>query len=362
MHLSAAIDLHWTKLLKDGWTYLKNYIIIIIMMMMKANIDNNAENWAYLNKPPKYKHSLLENTKNGYKYKKWPMPEAAAYFIKGATRELHFFPLFFEKLYCNVWKKRWLKTINGQTFFDFKVAKLPDVSRHHEKLSSLTFTYEDTFLLPMLFNDSHNKSIAEEFDRYLPEGPYGYTDEDFDVTVKNNDIVIDAGAWIGDFAAYASNKGATVYAFEPVNDNYKCLCETERLNNTCGKIYPVQKGLGCSECEMNISINKKNSGANSIIFERDGDNSEKITITTLDKFVEENHIERIDFIKADIEGAERDMLRGATHVLKTFAPKLAICTYHFPEDPQVLEEIIKTANPNYKVVHLSKKLFAAVNK
>jgi hypothetical protein len=37
----------------------------------------------------------------------------------------------------------------------------------------------------------------------MPEGPYGYRDGEFDVTVKRGDIVIDAGAWIGDFAALA---------------------------------------------------------------------------------------------------------------------------------------------------------------
>jgi carbamoylphosphate synthase large subunit len=47
-------------------------------------------------------------------------------------------------------------------------------------------------------------------------------------------------------------------------------------------------------------------------------------------------------------------------VLKTFAPKLAICTYHFPDDPEVLEKIIKDANPDYTVVHLRHKLVAAV--
>jgi FkbM family methyltransferase len=319
---------------------------------------------AYLTKPPRRKRSLLENTKNGYKHKEWTLPESAAYFLKGAAREAHFLPDFFEKIYCNVWKKRWLKTADGETFFDFKVAKLPDVSKDYEKLRTLTFTYEDTFLLPMLFNDNHDKSIAEEFDRYLPEGPYGYAGSDVDVTVKSNDIVIDAGAWIGDFAAYAANKGATVYAFEPVRETYSWLCKTERLNNINtgrGEIYPVQKGLGCSECEIAISLDENNSGASSII-SKEGKSSETIAITTLDKFVEENRIERVNFIKADIEGAERDMLRGATHVLKTFAPKLAICTYHLPDDPQVLEEIIKNANPNYKVVHLSKKLFAAITR
>jgi hypothetical protein len=80
----------------------------------------------------------------------------------------------------------------------------------------------------------------------------------------------------------------------------------------------------------------------------------------LDSFVEERGLARIDFIKADIEGAERDMLKGATRVLRDFAPKLAICTYHLADDPVVLEAIIKSANPGYKVVHLRHKLFASV--
>lgn len=88
--------------------------------------------------------------------------------------------------------------------------------------------------------------------------------------------------------------------------------------------------------------------------------TEKISVTTIDKFVEENKLERVDFIKADIEGSERDMLRGATSVLKTFAPKLAICTYHLPDDPEVLEKIIREANPAYTVVQMRHRLFAAV--
>ena len=118
--------------------------------------------------------------------------------------------------------------------------------------------------------------------------------------------------------------------------------------------------MGDRECELDIWINKENSGGNSTL--NTGNASEKITLTTLDKFVEDRKLERVDFIKADIEGAERDMLRGACNTLKTFAPKLAICTYHLPDDPEVLENIILKANPDYTVVHTRHKLFAAVTK
>jgi FkbM family methyltransferase len=195
----------------------------------------------------------------------------------------------------------------------------------------------------------------------MEEGPYGYIDGDFDVTVKEKDVVIDAGAWIGDFAAYAAyaaSKGATVYAFEPVEDSYNVLCKTQKLNK--GEIHPVQKGLGDFCGDMNILINGDRSTTNSKINKKKSTKEEKISITTLDFFVKEHKLTKVDFIKADIEGAERDMLKGAVDTLVRFAPKLAICTYHLSDDPKVLEQIILEANPNYKIVHLRHKLLAAV--
>ena len=54
--------------------------------------------------------------------------------------------------------------------------------------------------------------------------------------------------------------------------------------------------------------------------------------TTIDKLVEELGIERVDFIKADIEGEELNMLKGARKTIEKFKPKLAICVYHRPQD------------------------------
>jgi hypothetical protein len=80
----------------------------------------------------------------------------------------------------------------------------------------------------------------------------------------------------------------------------------------------------------------------------------------MDEYVNENNLAKVDFIKADIEGAERLMLAGARNVLKDFAPKLSICTYHLPDDPAVLEELIRDANPKYEVTHKWQKLYAHV--
>jgi len=256
--------------------------------------------------------------------------------------------------------KHFLKNENGEYYFEIAGAKLPDIRQYPDEMKILIdFVMQDTFLFPYFFNDNYDKSLAETMDILMCEGPYGYKDGAFDVSVKSGDVVIDAGAWIGDFSAYSSSKGAISYAFEPVHSVYSFLKKTSDLNREKGTIHCIDKGLSNYKGEASISLGD-HSGANSMTKKHIDKKVETISITTLDDFVAENKIAKIDFIKADIEGEERNMLRGAKWVLKNHAPKLAICTYHFPDDPETLEKIILEANPKYKVVHLRHKLFAHI--
>ena len=50
------------------------------------------------------------------------------------------------------------------------------------------------------------------------------------------------------------------------------------------------------------------------------DDSEEIEITTLDNFVKKNKIQRIDFIKCDVEGFELSVFKGAKKTLRKFKP------------------------------------------
>jgi FkbM family methyltransferase len=252
--------------------------------------------------------------------------------------------------------EKYLQKDKDRTYFNFGGALLPD--RDEKEFGAFKNVFNDVFYIPLFHGDNYDKSIVDILDLYMSEGPYGLQDDNFDVTVKEGDVVIDAGAWIGDFSAYCANKNAEIYAFEPTPIAFALLEQTVELNKP-RKIYPVKKGLSDRTGKATINFCPTNSGGNSVIAHKDGD-SEQISLTTLDAFVAENNIKKIDFIKADIEGSERDMLRGATNVLKTFAPKLAICTYHLPDDQRVLEDIILAANPAYKVIHLRRKLFACV--
>lgn len=312
---------------------------------------------------------LLLNTWEGYTRLKWTKAETASYFLRRISEKTKVAYPFFEKRLRNAKHQSMMRYFDPvEKCFNFNGAKIPDISQHPTHMDALRHVFEDVFLFHCHYGENYHKKLVETLDKSMVEGPYGYTDGAFDVTVKPGDIVIDAGAWIGDFSAYAASKRATSYAFEPTDSTYNWLCETARLNSPY--IIPVKSGLGDKKEELKINICDQNSGSNSLVSKNFDpqrqavytDRYETVQITTLDAFVEANGITKIDYIKSDIEGFERNLLRGAQQSLKRLAPKLAICTYHFPDDPQVLESLILEANPNYTVVHLRHKLFAAVVK
>jgi|GEM_PF-1252126 len=190
---------------------------------------------------------------------------------------------------------------------------------------------------------------------YLGEGPYEYGD----VKIEKGDVVIDAGANMGMFAALAASKGAVVYAFEPVEKIRKTyLAKTAQMNPDI-RIVPM--ALADKNGLADMHLDEKNSAAASMIFKKNGGVEKDVQCTTLDSFVEQNAISRVDFIKMDIEGAERLMLAGAQNVLKRHAPKLSICTYHLPDDKEALSALIRQLNPAYDIRLRWQKLYAAVS-
>jgi FkbM family methyltransferase len=54
------------------------------------------------------------------------------------------------------------------------------------------------------------------------------------------------------------------------------------------------------------------------------------------------------FIKMDIEGAEKDALRGASHLIRTHRPVLALCLYHCPGDLWEIPLLVDSIAPGYR--------------
>jgi FkbM family methyltransferase len=238
------------------------------------------------------------------------------------------------------------KFYNTKTYYDLGIFKLPFIDK--SDLVRWSF-YESIFFV-----------IFRKI--YFFDEDHFY--ERFGVEIFDGDIMIDAGANIGFVSAYGAYKGATVYAFEPIKETIKFLEKTIDLNkNLTGTIKLEKYALSNTNETMTFFINENflmnSSSINYINENRDYiQNKEIVNAITLDEWVEKNNIKKIDFIKADIEGAERYMLLGAKKVLRDMKPKLSICTYHLPDDKEVLEKIVLEANPNYKIFHGKSIMYA----
>jgi FkbM family methyltransferase len=144
------------------------------------------------------------------------------------------------------------------------------------------------------------------------------------IGVKTGDIVIDAGGCWGDTALYFAQDAAQVFCFECIPPNLKIIGENLALNPALGaKIRVVQKALW-------------NKSGEKMIFQEMGPGSRAssdgtgvdVETQSLDDFVSANSVERVDFIKMDIEGAEPEALIGAERTIRKHRPQLAISIYH----------------------------------
>jgi FkbM family methyltransferase len=73
-------------------------------------------------------------------------------------------------------------------------------------------------------------------------------------------------------------------------------------------------------------------------------------ITTIHvQSIDNLQLEKVSFIKMDVEGAEMDALRGARKTIVRDKPKLAICIYHSNEDMVRVAEYIHELVPEYKL-------------
>jgi FkbM family methyltransferase len=69
---------------------------------------------------------------------------------------------------------------------------------------------------------------------------------------------------------------------------------------------------------------------------------------SIDAFVDEFGLDRLDFIKMDIEGAEPQALAGSLASIRRFRPHLALCVYHHPLDFVRLAESIDALKLGYR--------------
>jgi FkbM family methyltransferase len=142
-------------------------------------------------------------------------------------------------------------------------------------------------------------------------------------------VVIDVGANVGWYSLHLARglaaTGGRVYAMEPVPDTFRALTRNIELNALQDVIVPTNAGFG-SEARMISFFVPAFTGSVAAsqrqLFPGEANREIVCRLTTLDDFVEEHGIARVDLIKADVEGAEIDVLRGARRTLARDRPIL----------------------------------------
>lgn len=139
--------------------------------------------------------------------------------------------------------------------------------------------------------------------------------------VKPGNTVLDIGAHVGYYSALSAklvgNTG-TVFAFEPRPLNLSFLKRHRDLNGWNQiTVHPLCVGATGGEARFE---SRTGSGTGHLA----NDGNLAVTVITLDDWHREGRLPKPDFIKVDVEGAERDVLTGAEALFASARPKLLL--------------------------------------
>ncbi len=135
-------------------------------------------------------------------------------------------------------------------------------------------------------------------------------------------VCFDIGANVGAIALVLAQRcgpGGRVYAFEPGPPNLARLRRNLRLNpELAARTEVIAAGVGDSAGELWWAEEPGNPG-NALLASMGTD---RVPVLTVDDFVRERAIGRIDLMKIDVEGMELKVMQGARHSLLRLRPIL----------------------------------------
>jgi FkbM family methyltransferase len=167
------------------------------------------------------------------------------------------------------------------------------------------------------------------------------------ISPTNGEVVLDCGACIGDFttlfAAMVGTQGQ-VHAFDPIPLHNRYCKLQARLNPELAEIMRfnvLAVGAQTTKAARPIVDSERIDPGRRV-------DPDSFDSTSLDEYASK-HLQRVDYIKMDIEGAEMDAIAGAQDTIRNFKPRLAISGYHKPEDLWEIPRKLKSLNPDYEL-------------
>jgi FkbM family methyltransferase len=175
------------------------------------------------------------------------------------------------------------------------------------------------FFVPPGFYRTGNTSLFVFRETYEPELNY------IERSVSSGEVFIDAGANCGIYTLLASKlvgDSGRVLSFEPGVESIKNIERNLEINAVSNvKLFKV--ALSEQEGTAKLYHIENAPTSYSLGSEKSEETSfEEVPITTIDNVLAHEGIERVDFIKIDVEGAEELVFRGATSLFSRMKPKV----------------------------------------
>lgn len=236
----------------------------------------------------------------------------------------------------------YLHTINASEFdYEMNIHFLDTEDEKH--LLWLYYRIQDEDSKKLFINLLRYRSSGEF--KYLPKSSFSQYLHPF-LSLTNNEIIIDGGAWQGDTAEFFLNKfqASKVISLEPDPQNYTVLQGLKNIYKE--RLIHFPYGLWDKRTTLYFNSTDVLGDEHSIGCSISDQGDIKIEVEALDALVSQLDIIP-SYIKMDIEGAEYEAILGASQTIKQHKPKLAICLYHKPKDLWQLPKLIHQIRDDY---------------
>jgi FkbM family methyltransferase len=158
--------------------------------------------------------------------------------------------------------------------------------------------------------------------------------------VTEQDTVFDCGCAEGMFTFLNASVAKKIVCFEPLPEFLVGLRKTFYVNPKI-EIVPAALGDRCQNAFL-----RRDALASAITTTP---TDTPVDLITIDAYCNERNCQ-VTYIKADLEGYEMNMLKGAAETIKKFRPKIAITTYHLPSHATEIEIFLKGLIPSYNIL------------
>lgn len=160
-----------------------------------------------------------------------------------------------------------------------------------------------------------------------------------DIFNKKKDMVcLDIGANIGIVTQFMRDHSKKVYAVEPSTEHFEALKKNVEYNKW-DNVVPIKAAIAEKDGEMDLNLNNNNRTCHSLGLSYGG-SSEKVKVMCFETLFKKYKIDKVDFIKFDVEGYEEPILTGES--FKKIADKVNAIEveFHFPTFPKIVEHMM----------------------